>query len=95
MIFLIDHLFYFNRANLNGVSIKLCNETSITMRFDCDDFAQHPLAQSILSDYLELVQRTRRESVDRHRRAARWSHGDCLPFRGSRFPIPISGGNAR
>lgn len=57
------------------------NAVSITERPDCDDFAQHSLAQSVLPDYLELVERAGRESVDRHRRAARWSHGDCFPFR--------------
>lgn len=50
---------------------------------DCDDFAQQSLAQSVLPDYLELVERARRESVDRHRCAARRSHGDCRPFRSS------------
>lgn len=69
--------------NRNRVEITQHNAVSITERPDCDDFAQHSLAQSVLPDYLELVERAWRESVDRHRRAARWSHGDCLPFRSS------------
>lgn len=60
----------------------------ITERPYCDDFAQHSLAQGVLPNHLKFVERARREIVDRHRCAARWSHGDCLPFRSSRFPIP-------
>jgi len=59
------------------------NAIFITERPDRDDFAEHSLAQSVLPNYLELVERAGREIVDRHRCAARRSHGDCLPLRSS------------
>lgn len=53
-------------------------------------FAKHAVSQSVFSDDLEFVGRTRREPVDRHLSTARRSHRNRRPVCGPCFAIPAN-----